>query len=114
MLINSYRDYWFVKKQSSSCLWLCFFVLFLAGCQAGDEEVTDAGSLEVNNGESERLTEWLNDEYAQQLDFSPMTQTRLGDKIRNGELDDVSEPALFKQLDWYEDSVNRLREDFDY
>ena len=114
MLINSYRDYWFIKKQSSSCLWLCFFVLFLAGCQAGDEAVTDAGSLEVNNGESERLTEWLNDEYAQQLDFSPMTKTRLGDKTRNGELDDVSEPALFKQLDWYEDSVNRLREDFDY
>ena len=73
------------------------FCIFLAGCQAGDEEIADAGFLGVNNRELERLTEWLNDEYAHQLDFSPMTKTRLGDKSGNDQLDDVFEPALVKQ-----------------
>lgn len=94
--------------------WLCIVVIFFASCQPNYKESTDPEFPRVNNIESERLTEWLNNEYAQQLDFSPMTKTRLGDKSANGELDDVSEPAMIRQLEWYQDSVDRLREDFDY
>ena len=64
--------------------------------------------------EAQRLTEWLDAEYAQELDFSPLAKTRLGDKSAHGELDDVSEAASDAQLEWRRDSVARLRSEFDY
>lgn len=104
----------FIRERSYFSLWFCGVVIFFASCQPDYKQTVNDGLLKKNNTESERLTEWLNSEYAQQLDFSPMTKTRLGDKSANGELDDVSEPAMFDQLAWYQDSVNHLREDFDY
>ena len=104
----------FIRERSYFSLWFCGVVIFFASCQPDYKQTVNDGLLKKNNTESERLTEWLNSEYAQQLDFSPMTKTRLGDKSDNGELDDVSEPAMFDQLAWYQDSVNHLREDFNY
>ena len=83
-------------------------------CQPDYKQTVGAELRTKNKVESERLTEWLNDEYAEQLNFSPLTKTRLGDKSANGELDDVSESAMFEQLKWYQDSVNQLLDDFDY
>ena len=95
-------------------LWVCGLVIFFSSCQPGHKQPINDGLLKNNNTESERLTEWLNNEYAKQLDFSPMNKTRLGDKSANGELDDVSEAAMFEQLEWYQDSVNQLLDDFEY
>jgi uncharacterized protein (DUF885 family) len=95
-------------------LWVCGLVIFFSSCQPGHKQPVNDGLLKNNNTESERLTEWLNNEYAKQLDFSPMTKTRLGDKSANGELDDVSEAAMFEQLEWYQDSVNQLLDNFEY
>ena len=43
---------------------------------------------------------WLDEEFAVELDFSPLSKTRLGDKSNFGDLDDVSEAALNRQLGW--------------
>ena len=59
------------------------------------------------------FTQWLDTEYDAFLDFSPLMKTRLGIKEDYGELDDVSEAARQRQLDWREDSVKRMRARFD-
>lgn len=62
--------------------------------------------------ESERFIEWLDLEFATELDFSPLRKTSLGDKSDYGELDDVSEAALDEQLQWRRDSVARMQQEF--
>ena len=92
--------------------------LNLAACAPADTPATVAAPAPVASmnqaNESQRLTEWLDAEYAQELDFSPLANTRLGDKSAHGELDDVSEAASDAQLEWRRDSVARLRSEFDY
>ena len=89
------------------------FALFLAACspqEAGESET----ALQDSGNESARLNEWLDAQYAAELDFSPLAKTRLGDKSAHGELDDVSEQAMQARLDWRRDSVARLQQEFDY
>jgi len=92
--------------------------LSLAACAPADTPATVAAPAPVASmnqaNESQRLTEWLDAEYAHELDFSPLAKTRLGDKTAHGELDDVSEAASDAQLEWRRDSVARLRSEFDY
>lgn len=87
--------------------------LFLAACspqEAGESET----ALQDSGNESARLNEWLDAQYAAELDFSPLAKTRLGDKSAHGELDDVSEQAMQARLDWRRDSVAQLQQEFDY
>jgi uncharacterized protein (DUF885 family) len=89
----------------------------LEACGPNDSSATVASALPATTlatSESQRLTAWLDAEYARELDFSPLTKTRLGDKSAHGELDDVSEAASDAQLAWRRDSVARLRREFDY
>lgn len=55
---------------------------------------------------------WLNQEYTNSLEFSPLAKTRLGLKDDYGVLDDVSEAALDKRLAWRQDSVKRMQRKF--
>lgn len=97
-------------------------VLFLTACSENDI----SGSTEQQNGTdnvasvdeiitiaSQRFIEWLDGEYSEELDFSPLLKTRQGDKSAHGELDDVSEAALDARLDWRRDSVAQMRTSFD-
>ncbi len=59
------------------------------------------------------FNEWLDSEYANELDFHPLTKTSQGIKSDYGELDDVSEQALDRKMAWREDSVARMRAEFD-
>ncbi|MDO7565062.1 MAG: DUF885 domain-containing protein, partial [OM182 bacterium] len=96
-----------------------FTALGMAACAPADTPAdavashASAASTQQTN-ESQRLTKWLDAEYAYELDFSPLAKTRLGDKSAHGELDDVSEAASDAQLEWRRDSVARLRSEFDY
>jgi len=56
---------------------------------------------------------WLDEQYQQELDFSPMTKSRLGDKSAHGELDDVSLAAAQRELEWFRDSVATMQAQFD-
>lgn len=97
-------------------------VLFLAACS--DNSVNDPTPQQVDTDniasvdetitrESRRFIEWLDAEYSEELDFSPLLKTRQGDKSAHGELDDVSEAALDARLDWRRDSVAQMRTSFD-
>ena len=59
------------------------------------------------------FNEWLDSEYAIELDFHPLTKTSQGIKSDYGELDDVSEQALDRKMAWRDDSVARMRAEFD-
>ena len=85
----------------------------LAGCTANISGQTSPSSSEISAGTSESFVTWLDNEYTQSLDFSPLAKTRLGIKEDYGELDDVSEAALDKRLNWRKDSVTRMQANFD-
>jgi uncharacterized protein (DUF885 family) len=63
--------------------------------------------------ESARLNEWLDARYEEQLDFSPLTKTRLGRKEDYDRIDDFSEAGAEARLDWLRASVTDLERDFD-
>ena len=94
-------------------------LLLLANC---GESTTVAQNNDTNSSssaqdtiaaESQRFIEWLDAEYAEELDFSPLLKTRQGDKSAHGELNDVSEAALDAQLQWRRSSVAQMRSNFD-
>ncbi len=68
---------------------------------------------ELSEG-SERLNQWFADRYAEELVFSPMTLTKLGRKENYNQIDDFSEVAEEKQLEWRSNTVAELKSEFDY
>lgn len=57
-----------------------------------------AADLSVAEEETRRLNDWLDAEYEESLDFSPMTRTILGDKTDYDQLNDYSEAAETEEL----------------
>lgn len=64
--------------------------------------------------ESASLNAWFDEQYAELLDFSPQTKTRLGDKSDYGSLDDYSMAGFDERLQWRRQSVASMEENFDY
>jgi uncharacterized protein (DUF885 family) len=62
--------------------------------------------------ETARLNAWFEAKYKEQLAFSPIQQTFLGQK--SAEIDDMSIAAQDKQLAWQRASVAEMRKSFDY
>jgi uncharacterized protein (DUF885 family) len=92
-------------------------LLILSSC--GDQSAGTARNEESDAALSQLSTptydfnEWLDSEYATELDFHPLTKTSQGIKSDYGELDDVSEQALDRKMAWRGDSVARMRAEFD-
>ena len=64
--------------------------------------------------ETARLNAWLNARYEEELERSPTSLTTLGRKTRYGEIDDISEAGELANYHLLEQSVARLRREFDY
>jgi len=64
--------------------------------------------------ETERLNEWFAVKYEEQLQMSPFMLTFLGRKEKYDQLDDMSEAAEKKQLAWQKQTVEDLKNSFDY
>lgn len=64
--------------------------------------------------ESERLNTWLDEKYEEGLLESPIGLTFLGRPERQGEIDDMSEAALDKNLATTKAELEELRSSFDY
>jgi uncharacterized protein (DUF885 family) len=85
-----------------------------------DRAMTPASEEGVNGemvseaDESEALTVWLDEQFEEQLDFSPQWKTRLGDKSDYGQLDDPSEAADEQELTWRRNSVAEMQATFSY
>ena len=94
---------------------LGLLLLLGVGCSDNSSNPGSSGAAVVGaqaNGAAVTFNEWLDTEFATEMDFSPLTKTRNGDKSDLGELDDVSEAAERAQLQWRRDSVARMREQF--
>src|SRR5690606_9569052 len=63
--------------------------------------------------ESARLNEWLDVQYEEGLDFSPLAKTQLGRKDDYDRIDDMSEAAGDVQLAWLRASVAEMERESD-
>ena len=64
--------------------------------------------------ESERLNQWFEQKYEQQLQMSPLRLTALGRKEKYDQVDDMTAEAEQKELLWFEATVAELKTQFDY
>ena len=76
---------------------------------AATAAVVQAGPLK----EDARLTNFLDAQFAQELKFKPQQATRLGMKEGQDRLDDISDAAERRALDWRRGSVARMQAHFD-
>ncbi|MEO0882974.1 MAG: DUF885 domain-containing protein [Pseudomonadota bacterium] len=72
-----------------------------------DEEASDPS-------ETDRINAWLEEQFEEQLAFSPMFQTFLGRKTNLDKIDDLSIEAEEAQLEWFRASVAEMKASFDY
>ena len=77
-------------------------------------ETPSARSAEEVVAETDRINEWFEAQFEEQLAFSPMQQTRLGRKTDNDKIDDMSITARDAQLAWRRASVAEMKATFDY
>ena len=64
--------------------------------------------------ETERLNQWFEKKYEEQLQFSPIQLTFQGRKDHYGQLDDMSEKAAMDQVAWQKASVEEMEKNFSY
>ena len=105
-------------------LFLLSLILMLAACgeqQSNQQSAAETNVAEIQSeaidsvaSETVRLNSWFDEQYAEQLDFSPQTKTRLGDKSDYDSLNDYSVAASDEQLRWRRQSVAAMQADFDY
>jgi uncharacterized protein (DUF885 family) len=73
----------------------------------------EAPKEEVVN-QTEALNKWFDDKYEELLQMSPIGLTIQGRKDHYDKIDDLSKEAEDKQLAWYTEVTNELKETFDY
>ena len=110
--------------RSTMRLFLLPLILMLATCsdqKSNQQSAAESIFVETQSDESDsvasetdRLNAWFDEQYAEQLDFSPQTKTRLGDKSDYGRLNDYSAAGYDEQLRWRRQSVAVMQADFNY
>lgn len=87
---------------------------FLASCGevAPEQQIIEIPVAELST--TEKLNQWLDSQYEEQLGFSPQTRSRLGDKTDYDQLNDYSLAAQGRVLDWRRASVAEMRAEFVY
>lgn len=108
----------FVSTEFISRYSLAFLLLVLASCSEKSSapsvaEETQSDLAVQSSLATKAFNQWLDSEYATDLDFRPLTKTSQGIKSGYGDLDDVSEQALDRRLDWRRGSVARMQAEFD-
>ncbi|WP_368563622.1 DUF885 family protein [Pseudoxanthomonas sp. UTMC 1351] len=100
---------------------VCAIALALAACDraASPESGTAATPATAVSqadiaAETERLNQWFEKKYEEQLRFSPLQLTFQGRKDLYDQLDDFSEKAQLDQIAWQKASVEEMEKTFDY
>ena len=78
------------------------------------QEAPAAPSAEAVEAETARLNAWFEERWEENLDFSPIFRTFLGQKKDYDQIDDFSEAAGDEQLAWQKAAVEEMQETFDY
>jgi uncharacterized protein (DUF885 family) len=85
------------------------FIFFLIAPAAFAQPITPE-----MRAETERLNAWLDMQFEEQLDFSPIFKTQLGLKEDYDRIDDMSEAAADEEFEWLAGTVDELAGSFDY
>ena len=100
---------------------VCALTLALAACDRAAPPEAGAAATPVAvasqaamAAETERLNQWFEKKYEQQLQFSPIQLTFQGRKDLYGKIDDMSEKAALDQVAWQKSSVEEMQKTFDY
>lgn len=72
-----------------------------------------SAAVPVVGAETARLNSWLNAKYAKELSFSPITRGYQGEKADYDKIDDFSEAAEDRKLEWQRQSVEEMKANFD-
>ncbi|MCK0157734.1 DUF885 domain-containing protein [Cellulophaga sp. F20128] len=96
-----------MQKLISSSITLSFLIVFLlfSSCK-------DAPKQEVD--QTEALNQWFDVKYEELLQMSPLGLTDQGRKDQYDKIDDFSKEAEVKKLAWYSESIDELKEKFNY
>ncbi len=78
------------------------------------QEAPSAPSAEAIEAETVRINAWFSEKWEENLDFSPVFRTFLGQKKDNDKIDDFSEAAADEQLAWQKAAVEEMQSNFDY
>jgi uncharacterized protein (DUF885 family) len=88
--------------------------LLLAACASVPVEQTAAPTAEQIAAETQRINDWFERKFEEQLQFSPIALTFLGRKDLYDRLDQMSVAAADEQLAWQKASVEEMVREFDY
>ena len=103
--------------------------IFLAACGNQSDSTSTADQAEApvaatdaavetpaadEKSETEKLNEWFEVKYEEELMQSPLSLTFQGRKDRYDEIDDLSEAEEERQLEWKRQSVEEMKANFDY
>ena len=86
-------------------------IALLGGCENADN--TDQSQAEAPHTNLS-LNQWFDERYEEELQFSPVQLSFLGRKERNNELGSFSYAAFTEQLAWKKQTVEELRQLYDY
>ncbi|MBB3060460.1 DUF885 domain-containing protein [Microbulbifer rhizosphaerae] len=112
--------------QTSPLIPTLLALAILGGCQREESTQADISAQSAQDAATEttaaidpaaetaRLTEWLDERYEEQLQFSPTQLSYLGRKELYDQIDDMSEAAEARKLAWQAKSVKELKKNFDY
>jgi len=97
---------------------------FLVACNNQTETTSEVSKVSTKTSietpvnksatETERLNEWFEAKYEEELSFSPIELTMIGRQDRYDEIDDFSEQAYTDQVAWKAESVEEMQANFDY
>ena len=81
---------------------------------ASADQLTSQSAAAADISASERLNQWFEEKYEQQLQQSPIEMTFIGRKDKYDQIDDVTLAAEEQQLAWLESTINELKSNFAY
>lgn len=84
-------------------VFIFFALLFICGFSIGQDI----------EGETGKLNRWLDEQYEEELGFSPIGLSKLGRKELYDQIDDFSEDGQRKELAWREQNLEKMQQ-FDY
>ncbi|MCH2193488.1 DUF885 family protein [Kordia sp.] len=101
-----------MKKISKSLVFLLVCTVFIA-CESEKKEVVKNYTEAEVTENSNRLNNWFQEQFKQDLKDSPEMQTRIGDKTDYGKWDDISPKAEKKRLQVAKDRLKWLNKKID-
>jgi uncharacterized protein (DUF885 family) len=100
---------------------VCAMALALTACDRAASPETGTAATPAATvsqadiaAETERLNQWFEKKYEEQLKFSPLQLTFQGRKDLYDQIDDLSEKAQLDQVAWQKASVEEMEKTFDY